>query len=42
MGLILKKTFDGQHRWVPVDNGVKLDCMFFASTLEKPDDSADS
>ena len=38
MGLILKKTFDGHHRWIRVSSTIKLDCMFFASTSEDVND----
>jgi len=38
MGLILQKTFDGQHRWIPDGEGGKLDAMFFSSTIEVPVD----
>jgi len=37
MGLVLAKTFDGQHRWIESD-GVMLDAMFFTATSEVPDD----
>ncbi len=38
MGLILSKTFDGEHRWIKAADGTKLDCMFFPTTVEKVDD----
>lgn len=39
MGLILKKTFEGYHRWVRGAKGIKLDAMFFAATTEMVDDN---
>ena len=39
MGLILKKSFDGNHRWIKVNNKIKLDAMFFAGTNEVVDDN---
>jgi hypothetical protein len=39
MGLILKKTFDGYHRWIKVDKNVKLDAMFFSANSEAVDDN---
>ncbi len=38
MGIVLAKTFEGQHRWIP-SGDVLLDAMFFPSTNEVPDDS---
>lgn len=35
MGLILKKTFEGHHVWVKIDEKIKLDCMFFTTTSEE-------
>jgi hypothetical protein len=37
MGLILAKTFDGEHRWIPSGN-IQIDAMFFSATSEKLDD----
>jgi hypothetical protein len=39
MGLILKKTFDGYHRWIHVDKNIKLDAMFFSANSEDVDDN---
>ena len=39
MGLILKKTFEGYHRWISIGKSTKIDAMFFAATTETVDDN---
>ena len=39
MGIVLKKNFEGSHRWIRVNKKVKLDAMFFPSTSEPVDDN---
>jgi len=38
MGIVLAKTFEGQHRWIASED-ILIDAMFFPSTNEVPDDS---
>jgi len=40
MGLVLAKTFEGQHRWIS-SGDILIDAMFFSSTNEVPDDNRD-
>jgi hypothetical protein len=38
MGMILKKTFEGNHRWIETPDKNKIDAMFFTATSTQPND----